>query len=72
MTGAMIAQLLLLYGPDLVNLLAQKWNQEMTPDEVQAACSVSRKSIADLNKEARERLISLGLLPPDPVPAPSA
>lgn len=72
MTGAMIAQLILLYGPDFANLLFRKWNEELTPDQVQAACALSRKSIADLNTEARERLISLGLLPPDPVPAPSA
>ena len=47
MTGAAIAQLILVLGPqalDVIEKLVDNWNKEMTPEELKAFCQSNRKS----------------------------
>lgn len=56
MTGAMIAQLVLQFGPsaiDLIQKLVAVWNKELTVEEVnQVLLTVPRKTYADYINEA--------------------
>ncbi len=68
MTGAMIAQLLITYGPTAVNLiekLIETWDKPMTVEGVHAVCALTRKTYDEGLAEAKARAASLLLPTPE-------
>lgn len=62
MNAAIIASLLIKFGPiaiDLIQKLAEVWSKpELTPDEVKEICSVARKSYDQyIEEEKAKRLV---------------
>ena len=57
MNAAILAQLLITFGPtaiELIEKLAAVWTKpELTPEEVAAICAVARKSYDDYVNEAK-------------------
>jgi hypothetical protein len=73
MTGAMIAQLLITYGPTAVNLieqLIQTWDKPMTVEQVHAVCALTKKTYDEGLAEAKARLAAL-IAPPAIAALPS-
>jgi hypothetical protein len=57
MTGAVIAQLIIAFGPSAIQLiqeLVQIWNKELTPDEVVAFCNKAQKGYDTYIEEAKK------------------
>lgn len=57
MTGAMIAQLIVAFGPSAIQLiqeLVQIWSKEMTPEEVVAFCNRAQKGYDSYIEEAKK------------------
>jgi hypothetical protein len=56
MTGAEIAQLIIIFGPQaiaLIQKLVEVWNKELTPDEVKAICAVAQTTYDQYIAQAR-------------------
>lgn len=61
MTGAMIAQLIIVLGPTALEWLvdlAKVWNKELSPDEIRAFTDRASKSYDDYIADAKASLIS--------------
>lgn len=59
MTGAAIAQLIVVLGPtalDLISKLAKVWTTELSPDQVIELCAPAHKSYEAFIAEAKARL----------------
>lgn len=59
MTGSTIAQLIIALGPvalDLIPKLANIWNKELTNEEVNEICKVSKTSYDDYISNAKASL----------------
>jgi hypothetical protein len=60
MSAAVIAQLLIAFGPPAIQMIQQLvalWNKPaLTPDEVMAFCASSQKSFDDYMKQAQSKI----------------
>ncbi len=69
MTGAELAQLIIMLGPvalDLAPKLAAVWTTNLTPEQVNEYCNYSKKAYETYIAEAKSKLVP----PVTPPPAP--
>lgn len=62
MTAAMIAQLLVMFGPSAITLIQQlvsNWSREMSPEEVRSILALASKTYEQYIEEAKKKVLPI-------------